>query len=101
MAGLTAEDFRKELRAQIDRAEKRGATHIEINAGELHRALGDYPGWDHRMPQCCSVMQQELQEGDEVIFAPDKGQGASLTVRYKVPRSAKVVPLRRPSLSSA
>src|SRR5229473_7876636 len=37
-------DFRMELRAQLERAQKRSAPHIEINAGELHRRLGGYPG---------------------------------------------------------
>jgi hypothetical protein len=92
---LTSADFHNELRAQIERAQKRGAEHVEINAGELHRTLGGYPGLDHRMPQCCDVMRQEMQDGDEVIHTPDKGQGASLTIRYKVPRLAKIIPMRK------
>ena len=92
---FSAEDFRKELKAQLERAHLRGASHIEINAGELHRTLGGYPGIDHRIPICCSVMHQEVQEGDEIVFGPDQGKGASLTIRYRIPRTAKVVPLRR------
>jgi hypothetical protein len=91
----SSDDFRQELRAQIDRAVRRGASHVEINAGELHRTLGAYPGPNHRMPLCCKAMQEECLEGDEMIFSPDKGQGASLTIRYKIPRTAKVVPLRK------
>jgi hypothetical protein len=60
-------DFRDELRAQIARAEKRGAPHVEINSGELHRAVGGYPGTDHRMPICCDVMQSERNAADEII----------------------------------
>src|SRR3954454_11490232 len=87
-------DFRQEVAAQIDRAVKRGAGHVEINAGELHRTLGGYPGPGHRMPLCCQAMQEECLPRDEVIFSPEKGQGASLTIRYKIPRSAKVIPMR-------
>jgi hypothetical protein len=68
---LNAEDFRNELTAQLARADKRGATHVQINARELHRTLGGYPGWEHRMT-CCDVMQQEMTEGDQIVFAPDR-----------------------------
>ena len=36
--------FQRELRAQFDRAEKRHAKNIVVNSGELHRAVGGYPG---------------------------------------------------------
>ncbi len=57
---LTSDEFRQELIAQIDRAFRQGRPHIEVNAGELHRALGGYPpkgGDNHSMPLCCSVMR--------------------------------------------
>jgi 5-methylcytosine-specific restriction protein A len=47
------------------------------------------------MPTCCNVMHQVMQEGDEMISGPDKGKGASFTIRYKLPRAANVVPLRK------
>lgn len=87
---LTSEDFKDELDAQIDRAVKQRRPHIEVNAGELHRVVGGYPpkgGETHRMPMCCSVMRAELARGNaEVICEPESGQGASLTVRYYLPR---------------
>jgi len=81
-------DFRMELRAQLERAQKRGAPHIEINAGELHRRLGGYPGPSHQMPSCCQAMHVENRPGDEVIVSPPEGKGATLTIRYKLPRSS-------------
>jgi hypothetical protein len=62
-------DFRMELRAQLERAQKRGAPHIEINAGELHRRRGGYPGPSHQMPSCCQAMHAEKRADDEVIDA--------------------------------
>jgi hypothetical protein len=82
----TAEDFSRELSRQLIRAENRGAGHIEINSGELHRVVGGYPGPDHRMPTCCEVMRRSLRPGDEAISEPSGGNGASLTIRYKLPR---------------
>ena len=83
-------DFRAELQAQIDRARRQGRPHVEINAGELHRAVGGYPSGDgkhHAMPACCSAMREELTRGKaEVVFETPSGQAASLTIRYFLPR---------------
>ncbi len=84
------EDFKAGLLAQISRAEKQGRSHVEVNAGELHRTLGGYPPTDnknHSMPSCCSVMRDELAKGNaEVIHETDSGNSASLTIRYYLPR---------------
>jgi 5-methylcytosine-specific restriction protein A len=89
---MSPEDFRKELAAQIGRAQRQGRQHIEVNAGELHRAVGGYPsgaGASHRMPLCCSVMRDELEKGNaEIVFQAESGQGSSFTVRYLLPRAA-------------
>lgn len=81
-----AEDFREELSKILAEAQKRGAPYVEVSAGELHRRVGDYPGTNHRMPVCCEVMRQIMKKGDEIISEPPKGKGASLTIRYKLPR---------------
>jgi hypothetical protein len=81
-------DFRTELRARFRRAEYRGAANIEVNAGELHRSIGGYPGYSHNMPQCCEAMYGEKRVEDEIIASPPKGKGASLTIRYVLPRQA-------------
>ena len=81
-----ANDFRRELDAQIDRARRQGRPHVEINAGELHRTVGSYPG-DHRMPICCQVMRQEANRGGATtIYETASGDGAALTIRYDLPR---------------
>jgi 5-methylcytosine-specific restriction protein A len=79
-------DFRDELHDQLGRAAKRGVKFVEINSGELHRNVGGYPGAGHRMPVCCEVMYAEQRTGDEVVSRPPKGKGASLTIRYQLPR---------------
>jgi 5-methylcytosine-specific restriction protein A len=82
----TADDFRTELRAQIDRAAKQGRPHIEVNAGELHRVLGGYPAKgvaSHAMAECCRIMREELAyRNGEVVYETTSGQSASLTIRY-------------------
>ncbi|MBG6118522.1 hypothetical protein FB595_106176 [Sphingobium sp. AEW010] len=82
----TSDDFRSALRSQLRVAELEGLQHVEINSGELHRKLGGYPGSNHQMPSCCQVMEQERRALDEIISGPPSGKGASLTVRYRLPR---------------
>lgn len=82
----TMDDFKVEVQAQIDRATKQGRPHAEINAGELHRTVGGYPGTDHRMPLACEAMRAIQTSRDETVFAPPSGNGAALTIRYVLPR---------------
>ena len=86
----TADEFREELFRMMHEAVKHAVTHADINAGELHRRLGDYPGPNHRMPVCCEVMKAEIDKdaGDRILHQPESGQGASLTIRYILPRPA-------------
>ncbi len=80
------EDFRAQLLAEFRRATERGASFIDVNSGELHRQVGSYPGPNHRMPVCCEAMYGEQRLGDRILARPPKGKGASLTIRYKLPR---------------
>ena len=79
-------EFRSALRSRFREAESRGLSHIEINSGKLHQELGGYPGSGHQMPSCCKAMSDERTAGDEIISQPPKGKGASLTIRYLLPR---------------
>ena len=57
-----------------------------ISSGELHRIVGGYPGTNHRMPMCCSVMKAAIQERDTILKEPQSGLGASLTIKFQLPR---------------
>ena len=82
----TMDDFRRELDARLKRATKAGAPYVDVNSGELHRELGGYPGANHQMPVCCDAMYEFSRVGDKIITQPPKKKGASLTIRYKLPR---------------
>ena len=82
----TVDEFRSEIRSQFREAESRSLDHIQINSGQLHRKLGGYPGPKAQMPSCCQAMYHEQNRGDEIISQPLKGYGASLTIRYRLPR---------------
>lgn len=80
------EHFANAIRARLRGAELRGEDHLDINSGELHRSLGGYPGPGAAMPSCCNALYAEQSGEDRIISQPPKGKGASLTIRYKLPR---------------
>lgn len=82
----TKEEFRDELRARLKKATEDGAKVLKVNSGALHRALGGYPGLNHQMPSCCDAMYEEMRAGDEIVEAPPQGRGATLIIRYRLPR---------------
>lgn len=83
---LNKERFQDELRRIFEAVEDLGLSFIDIKSGDLHRIVGHYPGRDHRMPMCCDVMYQNMTDSDLILEQPPKGKGASLIVRYKLPR---------------
>lgn len=83
----TADDFRQQLDALFHIATQQKQPFVMVEAGDLHRVVGGYPNMgNHRMPLCCRVMRSELHMGDVIVCEPPKGQGASLTIRYVLPR---------------
>jgi hypothetical protein len=79
---VSIDHLRRELRAQLARASASGSRDTLIDAGELHRMLGGYPGSDHGMQRCREAMQAEMQSGDVLI----ENDASDLTVRYQLPR---------------
>jgi len=83
-----ADDFQQALVQVFYEAYRNHQDAVEGNAADLHRLVGGYPGHDHGMPICCSVMRSNMapDAGDIVIAEPPSGQGASLTIPYVLPR---------------
>ena len=81
-----SEDFRREIIKIFDEAQKEGKDFVEITSGEVHREVGFYPGPNHRMASLCDVMRGLMQAGDDILYQPRKGRGATLKIRYKLPR---------------
>jgi hypothetical protein len=79
---MNADDFSSALKNEFFVAQRKGNKFVDINAGNLHRQVGGYPGTSHRMPICCDVMKAAMKGGDQVLEQPPKGKGASLTIRY-------------------
>ena len=82
----SAAEFRQTLATTLHGASTQGLPYIDVIAGWLHEQVGEYPGPEHRMPVCCAVMRSEMRPGDLILDQPPKGVGASLTIRYFLPR---------------
>ena len=82
----TSDDFREAIRRRFAIAERIGKSAVEINSGDLHREVGIYPEPGHSMPTCCNMMREAMTVQDTVLSSPPKGRGASLTIRYELPR---------------
>ena len=83
---VTREQIEQRLQDLLEGVTKDGKLGVSVKAGGLHRLVGGYPGSDHRMPMCCSVMQAGMRSGDKVLRSPPGGRGASLEIYYKLPR---------------
>lgn len=83
---VNKEIFQTALRETLKIAANLGFVAVDLNSGNLHRRIGDYPGPDHRMPVCCDAMHDEMKAGDLIVTQPESGKGASLVIRYKLPR---------------
>jgi hypothetical protein len=81
--------FQQELRAQIERAKKRGAEQLIVNSGELFVAVGGRLGPKQQMRYCCDVMRDEMKAGDGVVDSPENGNGPGLTIRYLLSGSSE------------
>lgn len=78
--------FETALHDVLARADEQERQSAEVNAGELHRQLGGYPGPSHQLPLCCAVMRQAMRPGDEVTHQGADAADAALTIRFAMPR---------------
>ena len=83
---MTPDAFHTQLAKEFAKATAAGRNHVDVRSGDLHRKVGGYPGHNHRMPVCCSVMYAEKCARDVILSSPPSGKGASLVIRYKLPR---------------
>lgn len=79
---MNSEVFRKEITRMLNEGKSMGKGYIDITSGEVHREVGGYPSTNHRMATCCDVMYSMKKPGDEILNAPAKCNGATLTIRY-------------------
>jgi hypothetical protein len=80
---VNAQTFRNALQSVFNESQGK---FVDVTSGELYRMVGGHTGRDYRMATCCNVMRKAMQPGDIVLNSPPKGRGATLTIRYVLPR---------------
>lgn len=78
--------FREALETEFRLASLAGRRSIIVRAGDLHRAVGGYPGPGHKMPTLCRIMREVMGPRDRVVASPLRGAGANLLIEYVLPR---------------
>jgi hypothetical protein len=81
------DEFRASLQKRFAEAEQTGKSYCGVKAGDLHREVGGYPDQDHPLRTCCEVMRQTMRDTDKVLQETPSGRGASLLIRYMLPRT--------------
>ena len=68
---------------RFSEAENLGWTHLILRSGPLHKDLQ----LKNRFPSCCQAMRRAMVDDHDILLdAPPSGNGAILTVLYKLPR---------------
>ncbi len=78
------ENFRREINKMLIDARSRGLEEVVLISGDVHREIGGYPGINHAMPSCCKAMRELMEDNDEILYQPPKGNGATLKIRYRL-----------------
>ncbi len=82
----TSKDFQEKLQQVLRLAAEKGRTHIDIDAGSLHRLVWGAYERKHRLPQCCYVMKKMMKEKDIILVEIEEGREAEFKVKYMLPR---------------
>jgi hypothetical protein len=77
-------DFQIHLNDILLSAQDKGFQFVDLKSGDLLKRVGAH---NHKMSLCCSVMKNEMRTGDKILHEPPSVQGASLIIRYKLPRA--------------
>jgi len=80
---VNTEAFRRARQRIFDESP---AGSVDINAGELYRKVGGGTGKNYSMASCCNVMLEAVRPGDKILAGPPSQHGATLTIRYVLPR---------------
>jgi len=81
---LTVPDFQNHLNDILLSAKNKGFQFVDVKSGDLLKRVGAH---NNRMSLCCSIMKNNMKTGDIILHEPPSGQGASLIIRYKLPRA--------------
>lgn len=82
MRNITADSIVDIVNGMKRNAKLKGLEYIEITSKEVHDIIGGYENGNSRYPMCCNAMYNVLNSKDEIIYAPPKGKGSRLKIKY-------------------
>lgn len=82
MDKVSTESIKKIINTIKQEARRRGQECIEITAKDVHDIVGGYANGNTRYPMCCSAMYSLMNFKDEIMYAPPKGKGSKLKIKY-------------------
>lgn len=82
MDRVSTKSIEKIVNTKKHDAKQSGQEYIEITAKDVHDIVGGYANGNTRYPMCCSAMYNLMDIKDEIIYAPPKGKGSRLKIKY-------------------
>lgn len=88
MPAPTLDDFASALLGRFREARAVGRRWMYVTAIDVHREVAGPAAGDagDLMPLCCGAMRAAMRDGDTVLCESPGGDGATLTIRYLLPR---------------
>ena len=88
MAAPSADDFPTALQGRFREASGVGRRWMYVTASDLHREVEGHStsAGEDRMRLCVDAMRDAMRDGDTVLCEAPGGDGATLTIRYLLPR---------------
>ena len=71
---------RNYITCKKDQAKNNGETELVLLANDIQKALGVR----NRVPCICQAMYDQMEDGDEVLFAPPSGKSTTVLIKYYI-----------------
>ena len=79
-ASITTNDICKYIKDLKVLAKEEGKSSVILISRDIHRQLK----LKSRFPMVCNAMRQCMEENDNIIFQPPKGNSSTLEIEYKL-----------------
>ncbi len=79
-ASITTSDICKYIKELKELAKEEGKSSLILISRDIHKQLN----LKSRFPMVCNAMRQCMEENDNILFQPPKGNSSTLEIEYKL-----------------
>ncbi len=79
-ASITTNDICKYIKELKILAKEKGKSSLILISRDIHKQLN----LKSRFPMVCNAMRQCMEENDNILFQPPKGNSSTLEIEYKL-----------------